>query len=56
MKLLLVVGGLLVGGLVWIGVSLRRKWYAPFDEVVPSYRRVLQADPRERMWNGDRWQ
>jgi len=56
MKLLIVVGGLLVGGLVWIGVSLRRKWVEPFDAVVPSYKRVLQADPRERLWNHEKWQ
>jgi len=55
MKLLLLVGGVLVGGLCWIGLALRRKWYAPFDEVVPPYKRVLQADPRTRMWNHESW-
>jgi len=56
MKLAIVLGGVLVGGLLWIGLAIRRKWAAPFDDIVPPLKRVLQADPRERMWNHERWQ
>lgn len=56
MKFLIIVGGLLVGGVLWIGVTLRRRWYAPFDNVINKYKHpALHADPRERMWDHERW-